>query len=124
MYVRAYNLSINEINTHVKWQANFAWWEPGHGRFRFSHPWKQYLKTGVLIRQCAYHIEALNGYLNTDIQVNKILNQTLILFMLSQLNISFQNINLRMTEDPVIYIHTYMSCMHVTLTLTNELKAK
>ncbi|KAK1404659.1 aluminum-activated malate transporter 8-like [Heracleum sosnowskyi] len=49
--------------------ANFAWWEPGHGKFKFSHPWKLYLKTGVLIRQCAYHIEALNGYLNTDVQV-------------------------------------------------------
>ncbi|KAL1821209.1 hypothetical protein ACET3Z_016078 [Daucus carota] len=48
--------------------ANLAWWEPGHGRFRFSHPWKQYLETGGLIRQCAYHIEALSGHLNTEVQ--------------------------------------------------------
>lgn len=46
-------------------QANFAKWEPRHGRFRYRHPWDQYLKVGALIRQCAYSIEALNGYLNS-----------------------------------------------------------
>ena len=51
-------------------QANFARWEPGHGRFHFCHPWKQYLKIGVLARQCAYRIDALNGYFNSDLQVH------------------------------------------------------
>ncbi|KAF3559971.1 hypothetical protein F2Q69_00016768 [Brassica cretica] len=50
--------------------ANFAKWEPGHGQFRFRHPWKQYLSIGGLIRQCAYRIDALNSYLNADIQVS------------------------------------------------------
>ncbi|KAI3723308.1 hypothetical protein L2E82_34794 [Cichorium intybus] len=50
--------------------ANFAWWEPGHGKFRFCHPWKQYLKIGALTRQCAYHIEALNGYLDAKFQAS------------------------------------------------------
>ncbi|KAF8098253.1 hypothetical protein N665_0270s0025 [Sinapis alba] len=50
--------------------ANFAKWEPGHGQFRFRHPWKQYLSIGALIRQCAYRIDALNSYLNADIQVS------------------------------------------------------
>ncbi|KAJ7948062.1 Aluminum-activated malate transporter [Quillaja saponaria] len=50
--------------------ANFARWEPGHGRFQFRHPWKQYLKIGTLSRQCAYRIEALNGHLNADAQVS------------------------------------------------------
>ncbi|KAI3412477.1 uncharacterized protein J3R85_017295 [Psidium guajava] len=45
--------------------ANFASWEPRHGRFGFRHPWKQYLKIGASIRQCAYRIEALDGYLTT-----------------------------------------------------------
>ncbi|CAK9320213.1 unnamed protein product [Citrullus colocynthis] len=50
--------------------ANFASWEPKHGKFSFRHPWKQYLKIGSLTRQCAYQIESLNGYVNpTDIQV-------------------------------------------------------
>lgn len=46
-------------------QANFARWEPCHGRFRFRHPWQQYLKIGNLSRQCAYRIDALNGFLNS-----------------------------------------------------------
>ncbi|XP_021720558.1 aluminum-activated malate transporter 2-like isoform X2 [Chenopodium quinoa] len=47
--------------------ANFAFWEPSHGKFKFRHPWKQYLKIGALIRKCAYSIDALNNYLNPDI---------------------------------------------------------
>ncbi|KAJ1407480.1 Aluminum-activated malate transporter [Sesbania bispinosa] len=46
--------------------ANFAMWEPCHGRFRFRHPWQQYQKIGNLSRQCAYRIDALNGFLNSD----------------------------------------------------------
>ncbi|XP_010034240.2 aluminum-activated malate transporter 2 [Eucalyptus grandis] len=45
--------------------ANFASWEPRHGWFGFRHPWKQYLKIGALIRQCAYRIETLDSYLTT-----------------------------------------------------------
>ncbi|KAK1274735.1 Aluminum-activated malate transporter 2 [Acorus gramineus] len=48
--------------------ANFARWEPGHGRFQFKHPWNQYLKIGTLTRQCACHIEALHSVLNSDNQ--------------------------------------------------------
>ncbi|KAF3439468.1 hypothetical protein FNV43_RR17746 [Rhamnella rubrinervis] len=49
-------------------QTNFARWEPRHGRFRFRHPWKHYLKIGSLSRQCAYRIDALSGYLHSEIQ--------------------------------------------------------
>ncbi|XP_062014210.1 aluminum-activated malate transporter 2-like [Rosa rugosa] len=49
--------------------ANLARWEPGHGGFKFGHPWEKYLNVGSQTRQCAYKIEALNTYLNTDIQV-------------------------------------------------------
>ncbi|XP_050228924.1 aluminum-activated malate transporter 8 [Mercurialis annua] len=48
--------------------ANLALWEPRHGKFGFRHPWKQYLKIGAISRQCAYHIEALNGCINSNIQ--------------------------------------------------------
>ncbi|XP_044475512.1 aluminum-activated malate transporter 2-like isoform X2 [Mangifera indica] len=48
--------------------ANFARWEPRHGKFRFRHPWKHYLKIASLTRQCAYRIEALNGCLNDKTQ--------------------------------------------------------
>ncbi|CAI0541578.1 unnamed protein product [Linum tenue] len=51
-----------------RFQANFARWEPCHGRFQFRHPWKLYLQIGTLARQCAYRIEALNRYLTAEIQ--------------------------------------------------------
>ncbi|XP_050376836.1 aluminum-activated malate transporter 10-like [Argentina anserina] len=46
--------------------ANFARWEPAHGRFNFRHPWKQYLKIGASMRACAYCIDALDGCVNSD----------------------------------------------------------
>ncbi|XP_022141905.1 aluminum-activated malate transporter 2-like [Momordica charantia] len=49
--------------------VNFARWEPGHGSFKFRHPWKQYRKIGSLTRQCAYRLESLNGYLTTETQI-------------------------------------------------------
>ncbi|CAH8357822.1 unnamed protein product [Eruca vesicaria subsp. sativa] len=49
--------------------ANFAKWEPRHGKFRFRHPWKQYLAVAALLRQCAYRIDALNSYINSDFQI-------------------------------------------------------
>ncbi|KAI3421434.1 uncharacterized protein J3R85_012244 [Psidium guajava] len=48
--------------------ANFARWEPAHGRFNFRHPWKQYLKVGASIRRCAYCVEALYGCIYSETQ--------------------------------------------------------
>ncbi|KAL5575005.1 hypothetical protein UlMin_016704 [Ulmus minor] len=48
--------------------ANLARWEPGHGGFRFRHPWKQYLKVAALSRECAYKTQALHSYLTSPIQ--------------------------------------------------------
>ncbi|PIN10649.1 putative membrane protein [Handroanthus impetiginosus] len=48
--------------------VNFAKWEPRHGKFRYRHPWDQYLKIGSLARECAYKIDALNAYLNSDVE--------------------------------------------------------
>ncbi|XP_047952728.1 aluminum-activated malate transporter 8-like, partial [Salvia hispanica] len=49
--------------------ANFAWWELGHGRFKFNHPWKLYLNIGSLVRECACQIETLSGCINSKSQV-------------------------------------------------------
>ncbi|KAG0469474.1 hypothetical protein HPP92_015556 [Vanilla planifolia] len=46
--------------------ANFARWEPGHGRFGFRHPWKQYLKICALTRQCACSIDSLNTFISNQ----------------------------------------------------------
>ncbi|MCD7446540.1 hypothetical protein HAX54_009223 [Datura stramonium] len=48
--------------------ANFAKWEPRHGKFRYRHPWAQYLEIGGIARDCAYRIHALNAYLNSETQ--------------------------------------------------------
>ncbi|XP_010685434.2 aluminum-activated malate transporter 2 [Beta vulgaris subsp. vulgaris] len=48
--------------------ANLASWEPSHGKIKFRHPWKQYLKIGALTRHCAYRVDALKNCLYSDIQ--------------------------------------------------------
>ncbi|EOY33298.1 hypothetical protein QUC31_019016 [Theobroma cacao] len=65
--LQGYKSILNSKQTEES-LANFARWEPRHGQFKFRHPWKQYLKIGSLTRQCAYRVEALNGYLNSDVQ--------------------------------------------------------
>uniref|UniRef100_A0A251V1Z7 Putative aluminum-activated malate transporter n=1 Tax=Helianthus annuus TaxID=4232 RepID=A0A251V1Z7_HELAN len=50
--------------------ANMARWEPPHGRFKFRHPWKQYLKVGASMRSCAYCIETLSGFINSEVQMH------------------------------------------------------
>ncbi|XP_065868499.1 aluminum-activated malate transporter 2-like [Euphorbia lathyris] len=67
--LEAYKSVLNSKTTEES-LANFARWEPAHGRFQFRHPWNQYLQLAALTRQCAYRIEALNGYLNSDIKTS------------------------------------------------------
>ncbi|KAK7335603.1 hypothetical protein VNO80_27539 [Phaseolus coccineus] len=55
--------SILSSKTSEETMAVLARWEPCHGRFRFRHPWKQYLKIGNQIRLCAYKIKALSVFL-------------------------------------------------------------
>ncbi|XP_062083608.1 aluminum-activated malate transporter 2 [Humulus lupulus] len=68
-FLQGYKSVLNSKSSEES-LANFARWEPGHGRFKFRHPWQQYLKVATLIRQCAYRIEALHGHLNTDPQAS------------------------------------------------------
>ncbi|PHT98288.1 Aluminum-activated malate transporter 8 [Capsicum chinense] len=66
-FLEAYKTVLNSKASEES-LANFAWWEPGHGCFRLRHPWKQYLKIGVLARECACHLQALSGYFNSKPQ--------------------------------------------------------
>ncbi|XP_076952937.1 aluminum-activated malate transporter 8-like [Bidens hawaiensis] len=50
-------------------QEIFAWWEIGHGKFRFRHPWKKYLEIGVYTRQCVCHVEAFSRHLKAKYEV-------------------------------------------------------
>ncbi|KAG6580748.1 Aluminum-activated malate transporter 8, partial [Cucurbita argyrosperma subsp. sororia] len=66
-FVEGYKAVLNSKSMEDS-MANFARWEPKHGKFRFRHPWKHYLKIGSLTRQCAYQIEALNRHLCPQLQ--------------------------------------------------------
>ncbi|XP_076881396.1 aluminum-activated malate transporter 10-like [Bidens hawaiensis] len=57
--------------------ANFARWEPAHGRFNFRHPWKNYLKIGASSRSCAYCIETLTSCLASKNQVPELIKNHL-----------------------------------------------
>ncbi|KAJ1405148.1 Aluminum-activated malate transporter [Sesbania bispinosa] len=46
--------------------ANFAKWEPWHGKFRFCYPWEKYLKIGEVLRELAAIILALGGCLQAS----------------------------------------------------------
>ncbi|EPS68168.1 hypothetical protein M569_06608, partial [Genlisea aurea] len=59
------NTILSDSKTMEENLANFAKWEPGHGSFRFYHPWKQYLKIGQCARQCGSTIDTLIGSLNS-----------------------------------------------------------
>ncbi|KAK9275734.1 hypothetical protein L1049_023002 [Liquidambar formosana] len=65
--LQGYRCVLNSKATEES-MANFARWEPAHGRFNFRHPWKQYLKIGASMRNCAYCIEALNSCINSENQ--------------------------------------------------------
>ncbi|XP_050291010.1 aluminum-activated malate transporter 7-like [Quercus robur] len=60
--------SLDEKLDNIVTSANLARWELWNYCFGLFHPWKQYVKIGTLTRQCAYKIEALNNYLNSEIQ--------------------------------------------------------
>lgn len=59
-------------------QANFAIWEPAHGRFYFGYPWKQYLKIGAAARNCAYCIDSLNSCIDSKLQVPEFLKNHIV----------------------------------------------
>ncbi|KAH6762135.1 aluminum activated malate transporter family protein [Perilla frutescens var. hirtella] len=47
-YLQSHKSVLNSKATE-ELLANFAWWELGHGRFKFIHPWKLYLNVGGLV---------------------------------------------------------------------------
>ncbi|CAI8592823.1 unnamed protein product [Vicia faba] len=64
-FLHKYKRALSSKNSEET-MAVLARWEPRHGRFRFRHPWKEYLKIGNLTRFCAYKVEALSVYLHNS----------------------------------------------------------
>ncbi|KAL5123723.1 Aluminum-activated malate transporter 12 [Glycine soja] len=54
--------------------ANFAKWEPWHGKFGFFYPWEKYLKIGEVLRELAAIILALGGCLQASTTIAAIEN--------------------------------------------------
>ncbi|KEH23744.1 putative aluminum-activated malate transporter [Medicago truncatula] len=55
--------------------ANFAKWEPWHGKFGFSYPWQKYLKIGEVIRELAALILALERCFQASKKITASLKQ-------------------------------------------------
>lgn len=60
--------NVLDSKTSEESLAAFASWEPRHGKFRFRHPWKQYVKVGGALRHMAYSVVGLHGCLRSEIQ--------------------------------------------------------
>ncbi|RZC90274.1 hypothetical protein C5167_029773 [Papaver somniferum] len=58
--------SVINSKAAVESLVNFARWEPPHGKFRYGHPWKHYLKINMVTRQCAYKIQSLCNSIKTS----------------------------------------------------------
>jgi hypothetical protein len=54
----------------INFQANFAKWEPWHGKFGLSYPWGKYLQIGEHLREIAATILSLKGSLQSPRQVH------------------------------------------------------
>ncbi|OMP05032.1 Aluminum-activated malate transporter [Corchorus olitorius] len=55
----------------------FARWEPWHGKFGFSYPWRKYLQLGEELRDLATIILSLKGCLKTPTQSSEALRQSI-----------------------------------------------
>ncbi|KAI3914700.1 hypothetical protein MKW92_021874 [Papaver armeniacum] len=66
-WLHGYRSVLNSMTTEEAME-NFGRWEPPHGKFRFGHPWKQYLKISAMTRQCAYRLEALSNSITSEMK--------------------------------------------------------
>ncbi|KAL1351487.1 hypothetical protein HN51_015408 [Arachis hypogaea] len=56
--------------------ANFAKWEPWHGKFGFSYPWEKYLKIGQVLRELAAFLLTVGNCLQASKQAMALLKES------------------------------------------------
>ena len=61
--------SWTETNCGYNSQANFAKWEPWHGKFGLNYPWHKYLQIGELLRELAATVISIKACLQSPRQV-------------------------------------------------------
>ncbi|KAG9142752.1 hypothetical protein Leryth_005514 [Lithospermum erythrorhizon] len=57
--------------------ANFAKWEPWHGKFGIMYPWGKYLEIGEILRELASVLLSLKGCINSSRQPSQLSRQTI-----------------------------------------------
>lgn len=62
-------------------QANFAKWEPWHGKFGLCYPWDKYLQVGELLRELAAIIVSLEVCIQSSRQVLHLTLNCLLLLL-------------------------------------------
>ncbi|MFS7930784.1 putative aluminum-activated malate transporter [Helianthus anomalus] len=67
--------SVLQSKSNDESLANFAWWEPWHGKFGFSYPWEKYLKIGEQLRELASIILPLHACITSPLQASTTLQQ-------------------------------------------------
>ncbi|KAD3068629.1 hypothetical protein R6Q59_017349 [Mikania micrantha] len=55
--------------------ANFARWEPWHGKYGFSYPWDKYLQIGELLREVTSMIMPLQACITAPLQTSTTVHQ-------------------------------------------------
>ncbi|CAK9151058.1 unnamed protein product [Ilex paraguariensis] len=72
-----FNQPEKKKESDYKWQANYARWEPWHGKFGFSYPWEKYLEIGEVLRELAATIFSLKACLQSPKQPTSTLRQSI-----------------------------------------------
>uniref|UniRef100_A0A5B7ANT1 Putative aluminum-activated malate transporter 14 n=1 Tax=Davidia involucrata TaxID=16924 RepID=A0A5B7ANT1_DAVIN len=69
--------SVLHSKSNEESMANFARWEPWHGKFGLSYPWDKYLQIGEVLRELAATILSLKGCLRSPRQPSSSLRQSI-----------------------------------------------
>ncbi|KAG9457959.1 hypothetical protein H6P81_002467 [Aristolochia fimbriata] len=105
---------LSVLNSKAKDEllANFARWEPWHGKFGFFYPWNKYLQIAKLLRELAASVFTLRGVLSAHSQWSPVSSRlaikeaceglgTLLSFTLTELGDSVFNMRKYQTQESV-----------------------
>ncbi|KAK1420509.1 hypothetical protein QVD17_22166 [Tagetes erecta] len=112
--------------------ANFARWEPWHGKFGFSYPWEKYLQIGELLRELASIILPLQACIASLSQPSTTLQQPIketcknvgLSLGLTMRELGESILKMRRGQEKVLIIPELQSIkLQLTILSTSELQA-
>ncbi|KAF5811198.1 putative aluminum-activated malate transporter [Helianthus annuus] len=124
--------SVLQSKSNDESLANFAWWEPWHGKFGFSYPWEKYLKIGEQLRELASIILPLHACITSPLQASTTLQQPIketcknvgLSLGLTMRELGESILKMRRGQEKVIKIpelHSFK--LELTILSTSELQA-